>query len=631
MDSSAVTPFSPIRIKDTHSFSLTGKDLRLGPDGLPEQITSLTGAPILSHPARFIIETRTGTMAGSTAMFTGQTTTDGVIVQHAVLRSSDLDVGITSTIEADGYLHYVYTLKALETVTLKDVRLELPFHTACATTMMGMGRMGSAVPERHYGIWEGSHDSFWIGSQDGGLSCELRGASYTGPLLDLFKPEYPQSWWNDRKGGFSIRKDSTEALATAFSGKRRLAAGDSITFEFALLITPVKRLDMARHFKDRYYHGGGLLPSREEIAAGVRVVNLHHANPANPYINYPFLATPVLRRYVDSAHAAGLKLKLYYTVRELTNHLPELWALRSLGTEIFADGPGGGFPWLREHGVTRYTPQWYQHFDEGDLGIDASMLTAPGPSRWYNFYIEGLRWLIVNTGIDGLYLDDVAFDRQTVKRIRKTLEAVKPGCLIDLHSNTFFSKGPATQYTEFFPYIDKLWFGEGFQYDRMPPENWFVEVSGIPFGLTGDMLEGGGNPWRGMLYGMTVRYPWVTDDVSCDPRALWKVWDAFGITDAVMKGYWQNDARVATDHADVLATTFQRKGKAMIALASWAHDAERVHLRIDWTALGLEARSCILRAPAIANFQPAREFTPGDPIPVEPGKGWILILEPRTH
>jgi len=42
--------------------------------------------------------------------------------------------------------------------------------------------------------------------------------------------------------------------------------------------------------------------------------------------------------------------------------------------------------------------------------------------------------------------------------------------------------------------VNRLWFGEGFKYDAMSPEQWLVECSGIPFGLMGDMLEGGGNP-----------------------------------------------------------------------------------------------------------------------------------------
>lgn len=138
---------------------------------------------------------------------------------------------------------------------------------------------------------------------------------------------------------------------------------------------------------------------------------------------------------------------------------------------------------MREHLISGYHPLWYQWFP--DKNADASIVNAPGDSRWYNYYIEGLEWLVKNVGIDGLYLDDVSYDRRTVKRIRKVLDNTKPGCLLDLHSNTGFSKGPATQYTGFFPYMDKLWFGESFQYNKMSPENWLIEVSGIPFGLMG--------------------------------------------------------------------------------------------------------------------------------------------------
>jgi 5'-methylthioadenosine phosphorylase len=57
---------------------------------------------------------------------------------------------------------------------------------------------------------------------------------------------------------------------------------------------------------------------------------LHQGNQLNPYINYPFLTVEPLRQYVKEAHAAGAKVKLYYTVRELSTSATELWALRSL-------------------------------------------------------------------------------------------------------------------------------------------------------------------------------------------------------------------------------------------------------------------------------------------------------------
>jgi len=58
---------------------------------------------------------------------------------------------------------------------------------------------------------------------------------------------------------------------------------------------------------------------------------------------------------------------------------------------------------------------------------DAAVINT-GISRWHNFYVEGLRWLVENVGIDGIYLDDVAFDRSVMKRIRRVARsrAAKP-------------------------------------------------------------------------------------------------------------------------------------------------------------------------------------------------------------
>jgi hypothetical protein len=145
------------------------------------------------------------------------------------------------------------------------------------------------------------------------------------------------------------------------------------------------------------------------------------------------------------------------------------------------------------------------------------------------------------------------------------------------------------------------------------------------------MLEGGGNPWRGMVYGMTVRYPWMTDGVTCDPREVWKVWDAFGIADAEMTGYWSPAPIVTTSHPEVLATSYGKPGGVLIALASWADSAVNVRLSVDWTKLGFEGRSLTLRAPAIPQYQPERIFQPGEAIPVQPRKGWLLVAEPPAR
>ena len=240
--------------------------------------------------------------------------------------------------------------------------------------------------------------------------------------------------------------------------------------------------------------------------------------------------------------------------------------------------------------------------------------------------MEGLDWLVRHEEIDGLYLDDVAFDRGTMQRMRRVLARGRPAPMIDLHSANQYNKNDgfassANLYLEHFPYIDRLWFGEYFDYNS-PPDYWLVEMSGIPFGLMGEMLQDGGNPWRGMVFGMTARLPWAGD-----PRPLWHLWDDFGLAQATMRGWWDPGTPVKTGRDDVLATTYTRNGKALVAIASWAPDTAQVKLRIDWRALGINPRRASIWAPAIDRFQEAATFDPNGTIAVPPGKGWVLMVE----
>ena len=52
-------------------------------------------------------------------------------------------------------------------------------------------------------------------------------------------------------------------------------------------------------------------------------------------------------------------------------------------------------------------------------------------------------------------------------------------------------------------------------------------------------------------------------------------------------------------------------------------------LTIDWKALGLDPARTRIPAPAIESFQPARSFAPTDRIRVDPGRGWLLVLDAR--
>jgi hypothetical protein len=618
-DANPTAPYLPLTVTD-HSVSGSGFRVSFGQSPsrvcqMPSEL-SCGGRELLGGQVGLFVDGDDHSRRGARSALLVPTPAGGTGHARAISESRYRDFRVSSEagIDYDGTLSFVTRLSAVRSFKTGNLRLEIPLRPEIATYFMGIGLPACHTPTNYTWRWTGPYNSFWLGNAHAGLHVKLLGSTYEGPMQNLYHPKPPPSWFNDGKGGVTITNGPKgEVLVRVFTGPFELKAGAERAFDFSLLLTPVKPLDPATHFRERYWH------STHDIPGDVNVINVHHATTPNPFINYPFLAVDKLGEFCHTNQAAGRKVKIYYTVRELTTHLPELWALRSLGDEALAGGPGGGFPWLREHLGTSYTTAWY-NVAEGGV-VDAAVLTS-GASRWYNFYVEGINWLARNVPIDGLYLDDVAYDRTILKRVRKVLDRARPGCLIDLHSNTLFSQGPANQYAEFFPFVNRLWFGEGFKYDAMSPEQWLVECSGIPFGLMGDMLQDGGNRWRGMLFGMTARLPWP----NSDPRPVWKLWDEFGIGEARMLGWWEKDSPVRTGREDVLATAYVKPGRTLVALASWAPEKTDVRLQVDWKALGLDASKARLVAPEIKDFQPAKSWRLDEPITVEPKRGWLIYL-----
>ena len=86
------------------------------------------------------------------------------------------------------------------------------------------------------------------------------------------------------------------------------------------------------------------------------------------------------------------------------------------------------------------------------------------------------------------------------------------------------------------------------------------------------------------------------------------------------------EALITVTDSLVPATVFRKKGAALVAIASWATQDTTVTLTIDWARLGIDSAHATIEAPGIKNFQPARHFAPGDAIPVEKGKGWLLVI-----
>ena len=628
-DDEVIAPYTPLVMKDK-TISCLGREIKLSDLGLPEHITSYfketmtgigtNGRSVLAAP----MELAADGGAWENLNFEITKHKQGAIAWKALNQNSRFLMDLEGEMESDGNIAYKVTLVAREDASVEDVALRTHLASGVGRYMMGLGEKGGYCPNDLRWKWdvEKNQDAVWVGDVNAGIQIRLYDNKYERPLNTNFyhqKPLHmPVSWCNAGNGGIDIHNAADGTRINAYSGKRSVKKGDRLYYYFNLALTPFRPIDTDKQWRERYHHNYEFLDGIQK--RGANVINIHHANAINPFINYPFLRTKEMKAYIDGAHARDMKVKIYNTVRELSNSCVEMFALRSLGNEIFSEGPGGGFSWLQEHLDQNYIGAWFVP------GLKDAAIVNSGISRWHNYYLEGLDWLMKNVGIDGLYIDDLAFDRMTMKRIRKVMNRTNPGAMIDLHSaNQYNPKdgfaNSANLYLEHFPYLDRLWFGEYFNYD-FPPEFWLVEVSGIPYGLMGEMLEGGGNPWRGMLYGMTGRSPRV------DNGPLWKLWDSFGMQNSEMIGYWVKDNPVKTGSEKTLATVYSHMGdKALISLATWEDTDAKVKLTIDWAKLGLDPSKVTLHAPAIENFQQETTWKPGDEIVVPKGKGLLIIAK----
>lgn len=88
--------------------------------------------------------------------------------------------------------------------------------------------------------------------------------------------------------------------------------------------------------------------------------------------------------------------------------------------------------WLVDNFGEDIIPGWFVKYNKGKYKgeHDISFIVRPD-TRLDNYYIEGLKWLIDNIGIKGIYIDDTSLDRTTLERAKKLLDKVDG--LIDMH------------------------------------------------------------------------------------------------------------------------------------------------------------------------------------------------------
>ncbi|MBP5509444.1 MAG: hypothetical protein J6Z49_00830 [Kiritimatiellae bacterium] len=648
----AVTkPYTPVTVDAaSRTVRILGRELVLGEDGLPAQIVSYfngsntrileKGMNLLARPVSFKTD-RTPSKPGSFA-FTETMPT------HASWRvETGLGGGAKRILE--GRVEFTGECRFRirhEGIRAASASFELAMPSEVARFREGFGINGGFFPAgKVEQKWDAAlnRDAMWMGSINGGLVVRFKGANYRRPLINAYyawqKLRMPESWASG-DGIMSLEKNVGVATVRA-EGRD---APEGAEWNFDLYITPFHRLDMKTHLGDRYWHLSqrkSSFDAKKIREAGATVVNLHHNTIWNPYINYPYNddSSPLLKKAVADAHATGLKLKVYYTTRELTQNLPEFFALKSLDGEALLKRdksvPGwpctnrnGPHPWLREHVGMDILPAWRENvrFPQAyKPRLDLAVITTPD-TRWDNFYLEGLDYLVREYGIDGLYIDDTALTGESMQRARRILDRDGKRRLVDNHSWNHHDRRAGSGNTnlafiDLYPYFDLLWRGEGF-YNNTPSDFWLIERSGIAFGIAGEML-GRGNPFRGLLFGMTDRAGW-----GGTPAGLWKFFDEVKLGDMELVGWWDDACPVKVSGSDdVKASVWKGHGVAVLVIANFAQKPRSASFAFDSRGLGLDAAKTVWRQPSIGGVQDAGPVPDlSKPIEIPAEGGFILSV-----
>lgn len=652
-------PFTKPVLTD-NTVSILGRTVTVGRSGLPSVITSsFTKNIVTGHESRKIssgfsmlieLPGRPVTDTKDFEILSRTTGTFGDGIRFTTRAASDLfETETVCCVEYDGFVSCKTALTAKSPLETDDISLCYTMEPGFDSLFIGLGREGGAAPEKHDFIWDSEkhQNSLWMGGVNGGIRCELHGENFAEPLVNIYyrhrKLRMSESFANPDengriRGGIGMVKDSRGAHVRIYSGRRSMKAGKTLHFDFTLLVTPVKEMDMNRRLRTRYYHGG--CNPDEAFAAGATHMIVHHASKVNPYINYPFRTDdrflPVIRR----AHELGLGFKPYYTVREQSDKTHEMDALLTLGEELFphAVGGQGSVLWENEENLRPFVERFgKQLIPAWPTEYDISVIVN-GQSRWANYYVEGMKYLCDHLGIDGIYIDDTANDRYTLRRVRRVLDADGRGdCpgdgkdgprLIDMHTWNHFNglAGYANclnLYMTLLPFIDSVWIGESFDHHLKSPEYWMTEIAGTPYGTTSELLvqaaDTGAARHRGMLFGITLRLPWSATD-----NDIWNFIKKYRLEDSELWGFWNDETPVGTGCPDVRASVFVGSEYSVIAAASWADSGRQVKLTLSID--GFDIRDAFI--PAIDGYQSASVFEGILDIPKD---GGVILVVPRRR
>lgn len=559
------------------------------------------------------------------------------------------DLITKGTVNFDGYISYSATVYAKADLEIDDILLKFVFPSNVAKYMVGLGYGGGDIPDKYTWKWDiAKHqDSVFLGNVNVGMLLQLKAVNYNKPHVNMYYKNSPLvlpiNWDNDGQGVLHVVKNKEDVTLSYNCGGRQILKGSQVEYDFALMLTPLKKVDWNKKWSNRYYHVNTIKNQYDKIPlakeALANIINIHHAADVYPFINYPFYDTDIIQKLIETAHQQDVRFKLYYTVRELTNHIAEMFPFLVLDDEIIPYDVGKTHGmlgqvdesnWFEKNlGSGRVIAAWISYLTTGKYkgGICSSMVVN-STSRIANYFVEGLYYLLNATNMDGIYVDDCGLDRFTFARVRKVMDDFKAGCLVDLHSPDHNEDHYGAAYTStvnlympLFPYIDSLWFGESFNYTTAKPDHFLTTICGLMYGMTGEMLGETSNNYKGLVYGMTSR---VYTDKDERPTPFWKLLLDWNIQDATLYGYWDEKCQVGSSDAEVCTAVYLRGEDMLLVVTNFSDTSKTVTLNSNF-----DANDYHIYAPTICGHQVEADFDIYASLTLESGKGKIVLIEKK--
>lgn len=393
-------------------------------------------------------------------------TTEVASTLSQTLEGGKLTVTVTGRMEYDGYLVFDCEVKAKDAVDLDGLCLKIPLQARhaglCAASYVYKPKGKISMSESYWDAIRGDIDfhfgpSVWIGDEERGLTWQSESAV---------------NWHNrDPEKALQIRPEgeTTHLLANFVDKGKRLSAGESLTYRFALLATPVK--PMVRNAWDLRVMRSG--PSGRELDLPNRTFDgkpqlqyLADLGVRNLYwwvssTNWPWPLPEneelgeQIRNLNKAGQAAGLKLNPY-----------AIHIRYPLGVEAFdqygaqiVQHPIKVAAWGSRVPVNMELPRPGPFARIGDTQLCVQF--CPKSTAAQDSYVYSLAERQANYGDNGVYLDGTAqvmpctnqehgcgyideegnlqptypvfASRDFIRRIYRTIKAHDPQGIVDLH------------------------------------------------------------------------------------------------------------------------------------------------------------------------------------------------------